>query len=147
LLRASGYADARNPTSVVHLRARCVLPRRYSCGGPVQCGAQAAANGNGHSTTQVEGVVSRVNERGVQLRVRDGWLNVSKFAQGVTLPDAGARVRLTLDAAGFIRGIDAIRSPDHPAVVSTGEAVDRETRITRSACLNIRGVGRPTWTA
>jgi hypothetical protein len=98
-----------------------------------------AVNGT-HSTTELEGVVSRVNERGLLLDGRPSWLNLSKFAGAVTLPDAGARVRLSLDAAGFIRQIEPLDAPSAvtpsvPAAVTV--PADRETRILREAVLNI----------
>jgi hypothetical protein len=94
-----------------------------------------------HSTSTVEGTVSRTNDRGVLLQ-GGSWLNVSRYAGGLLLPDVGAHVRVVLDGQGFIRAI----TPLEPSV-STGEAAavpvdtqphtppDRETQATRVACL------------
>jgi hypothetical protein len=84
------------------------------------------------TTNSVEGVVLKVNERGVLLEDSGAWRNVSKFAGELLMPEPGEAVRLTLDKAGFIRQI---------AVLRAGEplrfpAADRETCITRMACLN-----------
>jgi hypothetical protein len=108
-----------------------------------------------HTTTELEGRVSRVNERGVLLDGRSDWLNVSKFAGGIWLPDAGDRVRLTLDSAGFIRKIapleqaaaapvdthpaPQVSTPAQPPAVDVGGdrgPVDRDRRILRQAVLN-----------
>ncbi len=97
---------------------------------------------DGTSGAEVEGVVSRVNERGVLLEGRDGWLNVSKFAAGVLLPEPGARVRLTLDKAGFIRAVEIVAAPpalsqdESLGTTATGTALDRDLRILRQAVLN-----------
>src|SRR5262252_2316799 len=92
------------------------------------------ANG---TTTQLEGVVARSNDRGLVLDGHDGWLNISKYADGVLIPDNGSSVRLHLDKSGFIRGIDVLalatrlRAPLEPGV-----APDRDHRILRQAVLN-----------
>jgi hypothetical protein len=96
------------------------------------------------STSDVEGVVGRVNERGVLLEGREGWLNISKFAGGVVLPEPGARVRLSLDNAGFIRGIETLAAPaplgqeDGSALAGFPVSVAsvRDVRIMRQAVLN-----------
>jgi hypothetical protein len=69
-----------------------------------------------NSTSELEGRVSRVNATGVLLAGQQ-WRTVSKFSGGVLLPAPGERVRLVLDAAGFIRRVEAL-APS----VSTGEA-------------------------
>jgi hypothetical protein len=98
-------------------------------------------NGNGsHTTTELEGTVSRVNERGVLREGEGEWRNFSRFSGGVRIPDAGAHVLLTLDSAGYIRKCDVL---DEPLTVSTAELppvdtqpLDRDTRIMRQAVLN-----------
>jgi len=101
-----------------------------------------ATNGHSNGTvTEYEGIVSRVNDRGILFQGREGWLNVSKFAGLVELPDVGARVRCKLDSSGFIRSIAVL---DAPAAENTAPAptdgqnrtTARETAITRMACLN-----------
>ncbi len=100
----------------------------------------AATNGT-HPTTELEGTVSRVNERGILLSGRPAWLNVSKFAGAVTLPDVGARVRLVLDAAGFVRACETLDAPKVVAVPAGETAtesfppVDRERLILRESVL------------
>src|SRR5438132_13681575 len=72
----------------------------------------AQTNGS-HTSTELTGRVVRTNDHGLVLDGRATWLNISKFAPEVLMPPVGARVRLTLDKAGYIRGIDAV---DHPPV-------------------------------
>jgi hypothetical protein len=56
-----------------------------------------------------EGTVSRTNDHGLQLVGRDGWLNVSRFANPApALPPAGARIRLGMDTSGFVRTIETV---------------------------------------
>jgi hypothetical protein len=95
--------------------------------------------------TEVQGVIEASNDRGIRLAGETSWRNVSKFAS-VTIPAAGAIVVLGLDKAGYIREITASSGAPsgNLSASSTGLAqpapaaacVDRETRITRSACLN-----------
>jgi hypothetical protein len=107
-----------------------------------------ATNGT-HVTTELEGTVSRVNERGLLLEGEATWRNVSKFAGGIWLPDVSERVRLVLDSAGFIRKIEPLDAPAPSPSVDTSPAApvstavsephapaDRDTRISRMACLN-----------
>ena len=100
-------------------------------------------NGTAHTALALEGTVGRVNDHGFTLAGRDGWLNFSKFAGELTLPDAGDHVLATLDKGGFVRACTvlsstAAASQDAPTRAEPGTTgpVDRETRITRSACLN-----------
>ena len=60
---------------------------------------------NGHIADVVEGVVEARNDRGV--KVAGDWRIVSKF-HPVHLPPQGARVRLDLDAKGFIRAVEVL---------------------------------------
>jgi hypothetical protein len=103
-------------------------------------------NGNGTtSAAAVEGVVRATNDRGVLLEGHS-WLNVSRFAGGVLLPEVGAHVRLILDKSGFIRRVEPLEAPASAARVDTSPVVpvstaaseppDRDTRISRMACLN-----------
>jgi hypothetical protein len=99
---------------------------------------------------QVAGVVTCSNAKGFQLEGRDGWLNISKFATGVVAPERGARVVAGLDKAGFARTVETVSPTGEYAgneSVTTGTRPDRETAITRMACLNtatvILGSGGP----
>ena len=60
---------------------------------------------NGQVVDVVEGTVEARNERGVT--VGGEWRNVSRF-HPVDLPPQGARVRLQLDAKGFIRSLEVL---------------------------------------
>jgi|SRR5579859_2327329 len=99
-------------------------------------------------TTEISGTVIRANERGLMLSGRDGWLNVSKYADGLALPPAGVQVTIGLDKAGFIRAIHADgpaqAAPDAPTATSAPPA-SRETAITRMACLNTATAIGATW--
>jgi hypothetical protein len=85
---------------------------------------------NGRVQTQdVEGLVESVNATG--LKLGGAWLNVSRF-RPIELPDAGSRVRLKIDAKGYIVDLENL-SPaldKTPAVLS-----DKDERITRLAVL------------
>jgi hypothetical protein len=58
----------------------------------------------------VTGTIRSVNERGLKLEGGDAWLNVSKYAVGVVLPERGTTVSLTLDKAGFIRSCEVLEA-------------------------------------
>src|SRR6266849_2181962 len=76
---------------------------------------------------QVEGIVEAANERGI--KVAGEWRNVSKF-HPVDLPERGARVRLELDAKGFIRSLQVL-----DAAPSSTPSGSRDRTITRLAVL------------
>jgi hypothetical protein len=62
-----------------------------------------------HQGDFVEGVVGRVNERGIQFEGSSEWLNVSKYAKPAPkLPKPGEHVQLTLDGQGYIRTVDVL---------------------------------------
>jgi hypothetical protein len=86
---------------------------------------------NGQVADVVEGIVESANERGI--KVGGEWRNASRF-HPVELPDRGARVRIELDAKGFIRTLTVLdsnlESERTSAVLS-----DRDKRITRLAVL------------
>lgn len=67
--------------------------------------------------TTVEGKVTRTNDKGLQIAGRDGWLNISKFANELDcpMPKVGQTVRLTLDKSGYIREIAPV--VDAPATM------------------------------
>jgi hypothetical protein len=89
----------------------------------------------------VTGRVRSVNEKGLKLDGHDSWLNVSRYAVGVVLPERGDAVACTLDKAGFLRAVEVIAdlppavagASDLPASPSVPSAKDRT--ITRLAVL------------
>lgn len=100
--------------------------------------------------TTVSGIVRSVNNKGLKLEGQDSWLNCSKFAVGIVLPERGAAVTCTLDNAGFLRavapsdGVLPVRggSDALPAAPST-----KDRTITRLAILKAAaefGAARPS---
>ena len=87
----------------------------------------------------LEGTVGRVNDRGFTLAGREGWLNWSKFSVAPVLPDAGDRVLVGLDKAGYVREVTILASTalvsEHADKTPSGEP-GRETQIRRMAVLN-----------
>ena len=93
-----------------------------------------ALNGTTHGTgtAQLTGIVTTVNPKGLKLDGREGWLNVSKWATDVTLPERGQAVSVTLDGGGYVRAIGpAAIVPDAQQQASAG----RETLIIRQTCI------------
>jgi hypothetical protein len=92
-----------------------------------------------HSITEISGTIACANERGVKLEGEAGWRNVSRFAPGVVIPAAGARVVLGLDKAGFIREVStaaiahSLRNSEAPLPSDSEgkQPADREARIVR----------------
>jgi len=78
-------------------------------------------------TEDVEGLVESVNPTG--LKIGGAWVNVSRF-HPVTLPDAGAHVRLKIDSKGYIVELENLGG-DGSKLAGTG----RDERITRLAVL------------
>ena len=76
-------------------------------------------------TEDVEGVVESVN--GTGLKIGGAWVNVSRF-KPITLPDAGAHVRLKVDAKGYIVDLENL-SP------AGQNLTNKDERITRLAVL------------
>lgn len=62
-------------------------------------------------STTYSGRVVSVNERGLKLDGHDSWLNVSRFAVGVVLPERGATVSVACDPQGFIRAVTPLDGP------------------------------------
>ena len=98
------------------------------------------------------GRVRSVNDKGLKLEGEDSWLNFSKYAVGIVAPERGAAVALTLDTAGFIRGVeslDALPAPVSGASDATALPAAPSTRdrtITRLAILKAAaefGAARP----
>ena len=79
----------------------------------------------------VEGKVQRVNGKGFQLAGRDGWLNISKFANELDcpMPKVGDVVRLTLDKSGFIREIAPAPVVDAPATMQASTPTEDSTPV------------------
>lgn len=74
----------------------------------------------------VEGRVEAANDTGIKI---DGkWVNRSRF-QPVTLPDAGATVRVDVDGKGYIKALEVLDQSAQPA------AGARQQTITRLAVL------------
>lgn len=97
----------------------------------------------------ITGIVTHANEKGIRLSTSDGWLNVSKFAVGVVLPERGQAVAVTLDKGGFIRAVTLADAPiagasdARPSVTPS----DKERTITRLAVLKAAaefGAARPS---
>ena len=85
---------------------------------------------NGQLADVIEGLVESANDHGI--KVGGEWRNVSKF-KPVDLPDRGTRVRLELDAKGFIRDLEVLDSKLSEPLKTVG--VDRDRTITRLAVL------------
>jgi len=89
---------------------------------------------------EVAGVVEAANPRGFLLAGREGWLNISRYAEPPPpIPAEGARVRVGLDKAGFVRAIEVEAEPE-PSLAAVHESPAhyglRDTRIMRQAVLN-----------
>jgi hypothetical protein len=94
----------------------------------------AGTNGtaNGHQPEQLVGRVLRVNEKGLRLKGRDGWLDYSKWGEIPTPPSRGSVVALTLDGQGFIRRMGPAETP---CIVQGVSGTSKDTTITRLAVL------------
>lgn len=100
-------------------------------------------------STTITGRVEAANERG--LKIDGAWLNVSKYAVGVVLPERGADVALTLDKAGFIRSCELLNGL--PSIAGASDCMaqaaapsTKDRTITRLAILKAAaefGAARP----
>lgn len=54
------------------------------------------------------GRVVAVNDKGLRLEDHDGWLNFSKFATDLAIPERGTVVTVTTDKSGFLRSVTAV---------------------------------------
>jgi hypothetical protein len=89
----------------------------------------------GRIVDHAEGIVQSSNDRGVKLVGEDGYRNFSKYAEPpITVPARGANVRLSLDAAGFVRTVEVLSTDGAPSVPSTS-SLTRDRTITRLAVL------------
>jgi hypothetical protein len=95
-------------------------------------------------TRTITATIARIHGRGFLTREQPGtWLNVSKLADaGVTIPPPGTPVRVTLDAAGFVRAIAADLDSDlqPPLLADAGSgggppAAASETALVRAHLL------------
>lgn len=69
----------------------------------------------------VSGTVRVVKGQGFQLDGRDGWLNISRFAEPKpALPEVGAQVTAQLDGKGFVRSLEAFAVTNGTAPVAEG---------------------------
>lgn len=97
----------------------------------------------------VVGRVVSVNEKGLKLEGHESWLNVSRFAVGVVLPEKGAHVACTLDRAGFLRAVSPAdgAAPSCAADRAPAAPSTKDRTITRLACLKAAaefGAARPS---
>jgi len=93
------------------------------------------------TTDQVEGLVERTNDHGIY--VAGDWRNVSKF-HPLELPERGARVRLELDAKGFIKTLQVLDAA--PTSASSPTSTERGRTISRLSVLKAAaafGASRP----
>jgi hypothetical protein len=87
-------------------------------------------------SSQFTGRVVSVNPKGLKLDGHDDWFNVSRFAEGVVLPERGETVTVTLDKSGFLRAVDVVGAL--PRVAGGSDAVTpsaKDRTITRLAVL------------
>src|SRR5579859_3796811 len=93
---------------------------------------------------EISGVVEAANPRGFLLAGREGWLNLSRYADPTPeIPGEGALVRVGLDKAGFVRTIEVEAAPERPATAVADASSGynpasgvRDQRIMRQAVLN-----------
>jgi hypothetical protein len=80
------------------------------------------------------GRVVSVNPKGLKLEGHTDWLNVSKFATDLVLPERGETVTCTLDKSGFLRAVEGAL----PRIAGGSDAVvpsSKDRTITRLAVL------------
>jgi hypothetical protein len=79
----------------------------------------------GRVVEHVDGTVASANERGVKLAGETAYRNFSRFADPpITVPRRGARVRLGLDADGFVRQLQVL--DDAASVQAADHSRDRQ---------------------
>jgi hypothetical protein len=95
------------------------------------------------------GRVASVNPKGLKLEGHTDWLNTSKYAVGVVMPERGQQVTVTVDNAGFIRAVEVADGSALPRVAGGSDAPAPSTKdrtITRLAVLKAAaefGAARP----
>lgn len=90
----------------------------------------------GRIVEQVDGQVTASNERGVKLVGEDAYRNFSRYtAEPIAPPRRGARVRLGLDASGFIRELQVL---DATTATSSTTSTTRDRSITPPGCTQSR---------
>jgi hypothetical protein len=82
----------------------------------------------GRVVDQVEGIVASANERGVHLQGEPDWHNFSKYGDCLAPPRCGARVRLGLDADGFVRHLQVLDDAAANGAPPVDPARDRQIR-------------------
>jgi hypothetical protein len=93
-----------------------------------------SGNDHGRIVDQVEGSVAAANERGIKLAGEAAYRNFSKYADPpIAPPRRGDRVRVGLDADGFVRQLQVLDD----AAASGAPAADpvRDRASTRLAVL------------
>jgi len=84
----------------------------------------------GRITEYVEGRIASVNDRGLRLDTETDWRNWSRWAdKPAESPRRGARVRLGLDASGFVRQLEVLDP------VADQPTHDRDWQIRRMSAL------------
>src|SRR2546425_12217021 len=80
----------------------------------------------------VEGTVASANGRGVKLAGQDDYFNFSRYADPpIAAPRRGQRIRIGLDADGYIRELQILVNTSAGAA----PAAERDRTITRLAVL------------
>jgi hypothetical protein len=88
----------------------------------------------GRITQTVAGTIAAANERGVRLLGEQEWRNWSRWAdKPAEAPAPGQRVRLGLDASGYIRELHPL--DDAPTAPASSAPTARDREIRRLACL------------
>jgi hypothetical protein len=103
------------------------------------------SNGQGRVVDQVEGIVASANERGVHLQGEPDWHNFSKYGDRLAPPRRGARVRLGLDADGFVRALqvlDDASSAGMPAVDSARDRTSTRLAVLKAAASFLGQMGQ-----
>ena len=89
---------------------------------------QPNGGSQGRIVEHVDGIVQSFNDRGIHLSGESAWRNYSKFASALPTPAQGQRVRLGLDASGFVRELQVLDGPGHGTAPAGDIEHDRQTR-------------------
>ncbi len=71
----------------------------------------------------------------MKLEGADEWLNISKYAKDVVLPERGVDVIVSIDKSGFIRAVELANGQPASGGPPRGVGAGREATITRLAVL------------